>query len=85
MQNNRIVEALCETHHDTFIGMVRETYKGPYRYAEDVVQDMYLGLLLDSELEDKLFENDGTYNRGFIYFTLKAKLIKEIVANGLVD
>jgi DNA-directed RNA polymerase specialized sigma24 family protein len=87
MQNNEAVEKLYNDHHDDLINISNTIIEGlddefeldRAIEAEDMVQQLYLELLEQSEYMD------DQPNLGYIFVVLKSKLNKIITDNCLVD
>jgi DNA-directed RNA polymerase specialized sigma24 family protein len=87
MQNNEAVEKLYNDHHDDLINISNTIIEGlddefeldRAIEAEDMVQQLYLELLEQSEYMD------DQPNLGYVFVVLKSKLNKIITDNCLVD
>ena len=87
MQNNEAVETLYNNHHDDLINISNAIIEGlddELEYdraleAEDIVQELYVELLEQSDCIDDM------PSLGYVFVVLKSKLNRIITDNCLVD
>tara|TARA_R110000796_G_scaffold250774_1_gene380477 strand:+ start:160 stop:435 length:276 start_codon:yes stop_codon:yes gene_type:complete len=89
MQNNEAVDKLYNTHRDNLVNMsntiieeLDEQFEfNPSLDAEDIVQELYVDLLEQSDFIEKAFVDDDNLDLGYFFIVLKSKLNTIIINN----
>jgi len=93
MQNNEAVGTLYDNHHDNLINIsnaIIEDLDEQFEFdqtleAEDIVQELYVDLLEQSDFIENGFIDDDNPDLGYVFIVLRSKLNTIIINNCLVD